>query len=74
MAERTVRDLVTQIGMEKIMNRLDIKPGMIRHMVRENTMPPKYYAAVRDMAEAVGVPTPEDRLFSFDPQPDAKTQ
>ena len=66
MAERTVRDFVTQVGMQDFMNKMNIKPGMVRHIARKGVMPAKYYSKARDLADEKGVKAPEERLFDFE--------
>lgn len=65
MAERTVRDFVTEVGIERMMAAVNVKDRMIRHAARQGVMPAKWYAAATAAAKEAGVPEPPLELFDF---------
>lgn len=63
MAEMTVRDFVTKVGMEALCDWVGVKPGMIRHAARQGVMPARWYAQATALADVKGVDAP---MYLFD--------
>lgn len=65
MAEKTVRDFVTQVGMQNLMTRVGVGDRMIRHAARKNKMPSKWAKGAKEVAAEQGVEEPDDDLFDY---------
>lgn len=67
MAERDnrVRDFLTAVGGNRMMDKLSIKERMLRHAAREGVMPATWYAAALEAASEAGQPAPDMGLFAF---------
>lgn len=71
MAEKTVRDFVQRVGVQRLMQHQNIKPRMVRHVVAKGVMPAKWYKNAITAAEEAKVEKPDLSLFDFDPKTEA---
>lgn len=65
MAEKTVRDFVTQVGMQRLMGKVGVGDRMVRHAARANQMPAKWYAGAKEAAREAKVAKPSLDLFDM---------
>lgn len=68
MAEKTVRDFVQRVGVQRLMEKQQIKPRMVRHVVAKGVMPAKWYKGAVEAAKEAQVAPPDLDLFDFDPK------
>lgn len=60
----TVAELVEQIGRKPFEKQVRVKTQLVTRAIAENTMPTRWYVAVRASCKAVGIATPE-HLFKW---------
>lgn len=64
MRKKTVRDVVNEIGRDRIANVLGVKQAAISNVVVSGAFPTSWYMVVKDLADETGAEAP-DYLFKF---------
>lgn len=74
MVQKTVRDVVTKIGLREVGRLAQVSDQMVRHAARNGKFPAEWYDVIdQGHQKAGGGPVPRD-LFKFKTPPDAQTK